>query len=66
MGVTSKKITTILSSLMIGVTMLVGCSSSSEKSEEASNTDGKEKLVVGVSTEYYPWCFKENDENKGV
>ena len=65
MGVTSKKITTILSSLMIGVTMLVGCSSSSEKSEEASNTDGKEKLVVGVSTEYYPWCFKENDENKG-
>ena len=65
MRITSKKIIAILSCLMIGATMLVGCSSSNEKSEEESNSDSKNKLIVGVSTEYYPWCFKENDENKG-
>ncbi|SFJ52653.1 putative amino-acid transport system substrate-binding protein [Terrisporobacter glycolicus] len=65
MGVKIKKIITVLSSLMIGVTMLVGCSGSNDKSQDSSNKDSKEKLVVGVSTEYYPWCFKENDENKG-
>ena len=31
MGVRSKKIITVLSSLMIGVTMLVGCSGSNDK-----------------------------------
>ncbi|MEG2246791.1 transporter substrate-binding domain-containing protein [Clostridium sp.] len=65
MGKISKKIIMILSSLMIGVTMLTGCSTSNEQSEEGANKDGGEKLIVGVSTEYSPWCFKENDENKG-
>lgn len=62
MAVTSKKIITILSSIMIGATMLVGCGKSEGDVAEA---DGKEKIIVGVSTEYSPWCFKENDENKG-
>ena len=46
MRITSKKIIAILSCLMIGATMLVGCSSSNEKSEEESNSDSKNKLIL--------------------
>lgn len=65
MGVKSKKLVAILSTLVLGMTVLTGCSSSEEQKKEVSNTESKEKLVVGVSTEYYPWCFIESEENKG-
>lgn len=65
MGIAKKRLFTILSSLMIGATVLTGCSSTKNPKEEVSNQEGKEKLIIGVSTEYSPWCFKENDKNKG-
>lgn len=66
MKIKGKKLLTIISSLTLCLGILTGCSSGNEEKEKtAVKSEGVEKLVVGVSTEYFPWCFKENDENKG-
>ena len=63
MKIKGKKVLALISSLALCMSVLTGCSS--EKEETAVKSEANEKLVVGVSTEYFPWCFKENDENKG-
>ncbi|MGO0881756.1 transporter substrate-binding domain-containing protein [Clostridioides difficile] len=66
MKLKNKKIFSLLLTLFLGTTMLVGCSSKeSEAPKEDTTTKDKGTLNVGVSVEYAPWCYKENDENKG-
>lgn len=66
MGIRRRKLVGILSTCILGMTLLVGCSSSEkDQIQEVSNVEGSKKLIVGVSTEYYPWCFVENDKNTG-
>ncbi|NMS89871.1 transporter substrate-binding domain-containing protein [Clostridioides difficile] len=66
MRLKNKKVFSLLLTLVLGTIVLVGCSS---KDDEATAQDaskkGKGTLNVGVSVEYAPWCYKENDENKG-
>lgn len=66
MKLKGRKILAMMLTLMMGVTILSGCSNkaSGEKTEKEESKD-KGTIKVGVSVEYTPWCFKENDENKG-
>ena len=63
MKIKGKKVLALISSLALCMSVLTGCSS--EKEETAVKSEDNEKLVLVVSTEYLPLCFKENDENKG-
>lgn len=66
MKIKSKKLISVLATVLMGSTILTGCSSTDGvKDGEKPKADGKGTLRVGVSVEYSPWCFKENDENKG-
>ncbi|MEG0308801.1 MAG: transporter substrate-binding domain-containing protein [Clostridium sp.] len=67
MKINSKKIISIIATLTIGLTIFSGCGKKAEvdKAADSGAKDAKKTLVVGVSTEYYPWCFKENDQSKG-
>lgn len=66
MKLRNKKLIGVLSVFILGMSLVVGCSSTSDdESNVSSNDTANEKLIVGVSTEYAPWCFVENDENKG-
>lgn len=59
-----KKLAAILLVSALAVSMFAGCGKEESSDREKSSND-KGNLRVGVSTEYYPWCFKENDESKG-
>lgn len=59
-----KKLGAILLTSALAVSMFAACGKEKNSDSEKSSSD-KEKVIVGVSTEYYPWCFKENDESKG-
>lgn len=66
MKLKGKKLLPVIFSLVLCMIFLTGCSNDkNEKEQTAVKSEGKEKLIVGVSTEYFPWCFKENDKNKG-
>ncbi|MEG1254419.1 transporter substrate-binding domain-containing protein [Clostridium sp.] len=68
MKINSKKIISLIATLTIGLTIFSGCGNKTadgDKTSENSTTNSGKTLTVGVSTEYYPWCFKENDESKG-
>lgn len=64
MNLRKRKLIAILATVIVGTSVLMGCSNKT-KEATTTNVEGKEKLVVGVSTEYFPWCFKENDTSKG-
>ena len=59
-----KKLAAILLTSALAISMFAGCGKEKSSDSETPSSD-KGKLIVGVSTEYYPWCFKENDESKG-
>ncbi|HCQ88633.1 MULTISPECIES: transporter substrate-binding domain-containing protein [unclassified Clostridium] len=63
----SKKLLIALSTIVLGVTLFSGCGAKNV-SEEPKNGEGEkvEKIIkVGVSTEYFPWCFKQEDKLQG-
>lgn len=59
-----KKITSIILAVAVITSLLSGCGNKKDVSKKA-NDESKKSLTIGVSTEYYPWCFKENDTSKG-
>lgn len=64
MRLRSKRLFAILTTVIIGAGVLIGCGNN-EKAVSSDNVSKDEKLTVGVSTEYFPWCFKKDDESKG-
>lgn len=63
MRLNSKRLITLVTALMIGASLFSGCSD-----KETANTSAKvteKSLKVGVSVEYYPWCFKQDDKLQG-
>lgn len=59
MKLKGKKLAVLCITAIMGMSILSGCNSTKSESKD------KQELKVGVSVEYYPWCFKENDKNKG-
>lgn len=65
----SKRLIALVATLIVGASIFVGCGSKANNSKDDTKATSQEvenhKIIVGVSTEYFPWCFKENDESKG-
>lgn len=55
-----KKVIPLLLSLVMLLAMLAGCASDPQPTDEATP-----KLTIGVSGEYYPFCYTENDVLQG-
>lgn len=73
-----KKVLSAILCGVIAVSMLAGCTSKTEESEEVKEETQKETetedesvdeakgtIKVGVAGDFYPFCFTENDETKG-
>ncbi|MEG2337919.1 MAG: transporter substrate-binding domain-containing protein [Clostridium sp.] len=57
----NKKFISIMMMSLLLIFTLASCSSTKET---VSNTEGK-IIKVGISGEYFPWCFKKDDKSQG-
>lgn len=52
--------------LILTICLLTGCGQSAEQSSaQTESSDVAKTIGVGVSGDFYPFCYKENDELKG-
>lgn len=51
--------------LTLSMTLLTACGTQTQPTEEKTATSDVQTVRVGVSGDFYPFCYKENDQIKG-
>ena len=51
--------------LTLSMTLLTACGAQTQPTEEKTATSDVQTVRVGVSGDFYPFCYKENDQLKG-
>lgn len=51
--------------LTLSMTLLTACGAQTQPTEEKTATSDAQTVRVGVSGDFYPFCYKENDQLKG-